>query len=264
MSGSGPETPEAFDQLKSMGIKTIISVDGSSPKVELADARGMRYVHIPVTYATVTDEQRLEIARAIRDLPGPVFVHCHHGKHRGPSALAAAAVALGKVTNEEASAFIKKAGTAPNYVGLYECVASAPVATKDELDAASNEFPKVKKAHGTTAAMVEVDLAWEHIGAIKAAGWKTPADSPDLVPAAEAGRLTDNLRICHDDQEYIRAGSGLPKDYSDRMAAAMKKSSELEELIVKNAATTALDAAHKAVAGTCKECHSVYRDKVRK
>lgn len=262
ISGSGPETPEAFDQLKEMGVKTVISVDGSSPKVELAEARGMRYVHVPVTYATVTDEQRLEIARAIRDLPGPVFVHCHHGKHRGPTALAVAAISLGMMTNEEGTAFITKAGTAPSYAGLFECVADARPASKETLDSASNAFPSMKKARGTTAAMVEVDLAWEHLGEIKAAGWKTPADSPDLVPAAEAGRLTDNFRICHEDSDYVKAGMGLPADYVAKMAAAMKNASTLEEGIVKNATAEKLDAAYKVVQASCKDCHSVYRDKV--
>ena len=28
------------------------------------------------------------LARAARTLPGPIFVHCHHGMHRGPAAAA--------------------------------------------------------------------------------------------------------------------------------------------------------------------------------
>lgn len=261
ISGSGPETPEAFDQLGAMGIKTIISVDGSSPNVALAQARGMRYVHVPITYAAISDAQRLEIARAIRDLPGPIYVHCHHGKHRGPSALAAAAISLGVISNEEGTTFITKAGTAANYTGLYECIASAPVATKDQLNTAPHEFPSVRKAVGTTAAMVEIDTAWEHLGAIKAAGWKTPADNPDLVPAAEAGQLTDNFRIAHADSDYTNAGMGLPDEYIQKMAAAMEHASALEAAIVRDAHADDLGTAYTIVQTSCKDCHTTYRDK---
>src|SRR5262249_21685483 len=77
-TGAQPEGAAGFDALREMGVRTIVSVDGARPDVAAAAARGMRYVHIPVTYAEVTTEQRLEIARAIRDLPGPVYLHCHH------------------------------------------------------------------------------------------------------------------------------------------------------------------------------------------
>src|SRR5690606_19020075 len=82
------------------------------------------------------------IARAIRDLPGPVYIHCHHGKHRGPAAAAAAAVNLGLVSPAEAVAFMKTAGTADSYAGLYACVMEADAATKTELDAAPSDFPE--------------------------------------------------------------------------------------------------------------------------
>ena len=57
-----------------------------------------------------------------------------------------------------------------------------------------------------TAAMVEVDHAWAHLEAIKAAGWKVPHDHPDLVPAAEAGQLTDNLRFASEDTQAQKMG----------------------------------------------------------
>ena len=259
ISGAVPDGDAAFDELQAMGVKTIISVDGASPNVAAAETRGMRYVHLPVTYAEVTEEQRLEIARAIRDLPSPVYVHCHHGKHRSPAATAAAGVALGVITPEQGLIFMKEAGTAPNYQGLYACVATATIADEVELDAVPANFPSVHRAQGIVASMVETDVAMDNINAIRAAKWKTPADHPDLVPAAEAGRLADNLRFAGDDA-IIKAWGD---DFAKRLQEAVALASALEEAIVRNASVEELEAAYKPVNASCKDCHAVYRDKPR-
>lgn len=256
ISGAVPEGDPAFDELKAMGVKTIISVDGATPDVARAAARGMRYVHIPITYSDVPEKQQLEIARAIRDLPGPVYIHCHHGKHRSPAATAAAAVALGLATPEAAVAFMKKAGTAPNYAGLYQCVAEATVVSASALSAASNEFPAVQKPEGMVAAMVEVDVAYEHLQDIRAAGWVTPRDHPDLVPAAEAGRLADQMRFSGEDPRSLAKGP----DYAKMLADAVEVASALEAGIVRGESKDQLEARWKLVAASCKECHAVYRD----
>jgi protein tyrosine phosphatase (PTP) superfamily phosphohydrolase (DUF442 family) len=87
-SGGEPRGEQAFAALKSLGIKTAISVDGATPDAETARRYGIRYVHLPVGYDGISREQAVRIIKAARTLPGPVFVHCHHGKHRGPAAVA--------------------------------------------------------------------------------------------------------------------------------------------------------------------------------
>lgn len=256
-SGAQPEGAGAFDALKAMGVRTIVSVDGATPAVELAASRGMRYVHIPTTYAEVTDEQRLELARVLRELPGPVYVHCHHGKHRGPAAVAAAAVTLGMMTPEQGVAFMRRAGTAENYTGLYACVRGATAATAEELAAAPAEFAAVRKPRGIVAAMVEVDLAYEHLGEIRAAGWKVPATNPDLVPAAEAGRLADHLRYSGEDA----AVKSLGADFERRLLASIERAMALERaLAAGGAGVERLEALWKPVAASCRECHAEHRD----
>lgn len=257
ISGGVPEGDAAFDELKTMGVKTIISVDGATPDVKSAEARGMRYVHIPITYAEATKEQQLEIARAVRDLPGPVYIHCHHGKHRSPAAAASAAVLLGEATPEEAVAFMKNAGTAASYTGLYSCVSTASVADAATLDAAPATFPSVQKPKGITGAMVEIDHIYEHLGAVRDAGWTTPADHPDLVPAAEAGRLADFLRFSGEDAEVKQLGD----DFAARLADAVSKATALEEGIVKHEGKELLEGKWKLVVASCKDCHAKYRDK---
>lgn len=257
LSGGVPTGDVAFDELVRLGVRTIVSVDGATPDVARAEAHGLRYVHIPVTYAEVTDAQRLELARAIRDLPGPVYIHCHHGRHRGPAAAAAAGVSLGIVTPEQGVAFMRAAGTAPSYEGLYACVTCAHVATPIELDAAPAEFPAVRRAQGLVAGMVEADEAFGHLSAIRSAGWSAPPDHPDLVPAAEAGRLADDLRLSGEDAAARAHGD----DFLRRLDVAVARATALEEAIVGQASTATLDARFTLVRTSCADCHETYRDR---
>lgn len=257
ISGAAPEGDAAFDELRAMGVKTIISVDGATPDVARAEARGIRYVHIPITYAEVSDEQRLHLARAVRDLPGPVFIHCHHGKHRSPAATAAVAITLNRITPEQGTAFLKTAGTAPNYTGLYSCVAAATPVASSTLDGVPADYPAISRPDGIVAAMVEIDVAFEQLGEIRAAGWKPPTHHPDLVPAAEAGRLVDLLRVSHNDPRMAPHGDAFVKMLDKAVGIA----SAMEEAIVANAPEADLDGHYKLVQASCKECHAAYRDK---
>lgn len=53
-SGSSPHDQQGFQELKALGIKTIISVDGGKPDAETARKYGMRYIHIPIGYDGTT------------------------------------------------------------------------------------------------------------------------------------------------------------------------------------------------------------------
>jgi protein tyrosine phosphatase (PTP) superfamily phosphohydrolase (DUF442 family) len=259
ISGAVPVGDGAFDELAAMGVRTIISVDGAWPDAQRAQARGLRYVHIPTTYSEVTPEQQMELARAIRDLPGPIYIHCHHGKHRSPSATAAAAVALGIIEPDEGIEFMRRAGTAAHYSGLYACVASARPVDGSVIDAAPSDFPSLRRPTGMVAAMVECDIAYENLLAIRAAGWKTPEDHPDLVPGAEAGRLADHLRFSAEDHEATDLGA----DFMDRLAASIASASALEESLVRGDPGSKLEEEFKVVQASCRDCHAEYRDRVR-
>jgi protein tyrosine phosphatase (PTP) superfamily phosphohydrolase (DUF442 family) len=257
VSGGVPAGDAGFDGLKAMGIRTIISVDGAPPDVARAEARGMRYVHIPITYAQVSPEQTLELARAVRDLPGPIYIHCHHGKHRSPAAAAAAAIALGRLTGAQGVAFLKQAGTAPSYEGLYACVAEGQPAAAQAIDGAPADFPPLRQPSGLVAAMVDVDEAFEHVDAIRAAGWAVPTDHPDLVPAAEAGRLADDLRLGAEDPRAAARSA----DLVTRLRAAAEEAAALEEAIVAGAPAADLAKRFAAVKRSCTECHTRWRNK---
>lgn len=256
-SGSVPDGQAGFDTLAAMGIKTIISVDGATPDVTAANAHGLRYVHLPIGYNGMDRERTLEIARAIKDLPGPVYLHCHHGKHRSAGAMGAAAVTLGLSSPEQATARMKVSGTAPNYTGLYQCVAVATIASMDELASADNTFPEVLKTSGFVKTMVEIDEVFEHLKAIEKAGWIAPKDHPDLVPVAEAGRIADLLRNLQDN-DRVKA---RPDEFRQMLMNGSRLAESLEGGLTKTGATTQeLSARFKLINQSCKDCHAKYRD----
>src|SRR5262245_3837035 len=80
-SGGSPVGDTGFASLQKLGIRTVISVDGVRPDVQRARKHGLRYIHLPIGYDGVPRAKALRLARAVRDLPGPVYLHCHHGKH---------------------------------------------------------------------------------------------------------------------------------------------------------------------------------------
>src|SRR5678815_4385498 len=77
LAGAQPEGDKSFAALRDMGVKTIISVDGAKPDVETAHKYGLRYVHLPIGYDDVSPEEGRAIAKAIDEVEGPVYVHCH-------------------------------------------------------------------------------------------------------------------------------------------------------------------------------------------
>jgi hypothetical protein len=259
VSGSAPEGEEGFDTLAAMGFKTLISVDGAEPDVAMAEARGIRYIHLPIGYNGFDDQRKLQLVRATRDAmaDGPVYIHCHHGKHRSAGAAATIAASLGWETPETGVERMKVSGTAPNYKGLYSCAAGAQVVSLAVIDGVPADFPSAWKPSSYVKGMVEIDEVFERLKTIEKAGWKTPADHPDLVPAAEAGRLADLHRVLID-SDYAKR---KPAELAELMREGHAHAQALEDLLVSADPDPArLSDQLKAIGASCKDCHARFRD----
>lgn len=260
--GSSPEGEEGFASLEKLGVKTIISVDGARPEVERARAHGMRYVHLPIGYHGVPEEQGLRIARAIRDLAGPVYLHCHHGKHRAPAAAAVARLCLDeRCSVATVLGEMKRAGTDPQYIGLYAAPKELNRPTKEDLDRVSADFPEVSEVTGWTAAMVEIDEHWERLKAVRQAGWKSPREHPDIDPPHEALLLMEAYRELarllqmKERPEELRRWLSQSEREAQALADVLRPVKEMEANLI-----AAKEAAYKAVADSCLKCHRKYRD----
>jgi cytochrome c556 len=174
-----------------------------------------------------------------------------------PEATGAAAVTLGYLTPESAVARMKVSGTAPNYTGLYACVANSTVAPSARLDQASAEFPEIYKTSGVVDIMVEIDEVFDNLKAVEKAAWMAPSHHPDLVPSAEAGRLENLLRNLNDDPE-VKSKSAEFHEWLTQSAIHAKALED--ELNSASKSPTALAATFKLIAQDCKTCHAKYRD----
>ena len=251
-SGSGPEGEEAFVELKQLGFKTIISVDGAVPDGALAQKHGLRYVHLPVGYDGIPRARALELAKAVRDLPGPVYIHCHHGKHRGPAAAAAIRLCLDpSYTPEQAEQYMKDAGTDPRYTGLVVLPRTLKRPTNDELDRALGDFPSVNRVPDLTRRMVEIDGRWDKLIAAKDAGWPEPSDSAgDVLILREAYREVARL------PEAKNPAFAKHRDVAEADAGKLERSLRASNL-------PDADAAFASSKADCLRCHDRFRDRAR-
>lgn len=260
-SGSVPEGDDGFRSVKNLGILTIVTVDGANPDVDRARNFDLRYVHLPISYDGVPRDQALRIARAVRDLPGPVYLHCHHGKHRSPAAAAAATLCLdGNCSAERALGWLTQAGTAPHYKGLYASVHEFKAVSNADLDQVSAEFPETAEVGRFVETMVDIDTRWDHLRLIRAAEWTSPPKHPDLDPAHEALLLREGFR------ESTRVHD--TKERNEEMRAwlreAEKNAEDLEKLLRTGPVDGKLaEAAWKRAAADCTRCHDKYRDAPR-
>jgi len=257
LRGAQPEGDASFALLAGLGVRTILSVDGSKPDVEGAARHGIRYIHVPIEYSGVTRREQVLIAAAAESAEGNLFVHCHHGKHRGPAASGICWMTLEGATGEQAAADMRAAGTDPGYAGLYRDVLAFRPVTREELAGVTPaDLPPVARTPDLVEAMVSIDGSFDRMKAVKAAGWRTPADMPDVTPAHEARILAERFR----EMGRLEEAKAKPADFRGWAEGAEKAAWDLESALQAGdgaAAGRALD----RVGVSCKDCHGQYRNR---
>lgn len=254
-SGSQPEGDAAFAALAKLGIKTIISVDGSKPDIEAARKHGLRYIHLPYGYDGVPTNRIVELTKAATSEGGPFFVHCHHGKHRGPAAVAVMCEATAGWTTNRAEAWLREAGTASDYPGLYRAAREFRMPTAAAL-AAVKELPEVAQSSSLVDSMVAFDAHFEHLKLAQKAGWKQPPGHADISPAHEATLLWEQFR------ELARLNDTMkrPEDYRSKLTEAEQLSETLRQQLRTSADASLINATFKKIGQNCVSCHKAYRN----
>ena len=250
-SGGEPAGEEALESLDKLGVKTIVSVDAARPDVDGARSHGIRYIHIPMGYDGVSPEAGAALARVMREVEGPVYIHCHHGKHRGPAAAAIAAIASGAADARQARAILEQAGTGKQYPGLWRDVAHYQPPLPD---AKLPELREIAEVDSLAAAMAELDRAFDELKLCQKSAWRPPAEHPDLAPRAAAAlvreQLRESARLLADDRD-ARFKAWL----NEAEATASKLEAALE-----NEQPQAATAGTKMLEKACERCHAAYRN----
>jgi len=257
VSGGEPHGDEALAKIAAMGVKTILSVDGKAPDHEAAARHGLRYVHVPIHYSGISAEERLQIAKTFRELEGPFYVHCFHGKHRGPAAAALGRVVLDGVPREEAIAEMRQwMGTSKKYAGLYETIARASLPSEPDTAACSFDFAPAHEFKGFRHAMIEISRIFDHLEALDKRSWEVDPNHPDLNAAHEAARLLETFKAAAA-MEEVR---DKPEDFRGWLGESVETT---DALLSRLRAFTSAEAANEALAavkGRCDSCHKAYRN----
>ena len=263
LSGGQPEGEAAFEALKKLGVKTVISVDGAPPDVAMARRFGLRYVHLPIGYDGVPREQAIRLIAATRGLPGPIFVHCHHGKHRGPAAAAVCAIATEDWDPATAHSWMERAGTDPRYSGLFASVDGFRVPSRSELESFTPEsLPEAVEPPGLVETMIEVDATWDRLQKSRKEGFPAPANPNDAGPAREARLLSEHFREAARLVEAKSRGTV----FLASMTAAANETADLEADLQAfqssrdPASRERLDGRMTRLAKSCVDCHARFRD----
>jgi protein tyrosine phosphatase (PTP) superfamily phosphohydrolase (DUF442 family)/cytochrome c556 len=260
-SGGTPDGDAAFEHLKSLGVKLVISVDGGTPNLAAAKKAGIRYIHLPMGYDTVSHEQATKLAAALRASEGAVFVHCHHGRHRGPAAMSAVLVSCEGWSREDAIAWMKQAGTAPEYAGLYAAIESFRAPSDEEI-AAVGQLPETSPVSGTVESMVAIDELWDEFKEWEKGAFATPASTDEFQPAARVMLLCEQFDELRRHADSTRRG----EKYMQLLRDASSTADELRRQITNpepdpKKQADALAARVNAVTKSCIACHETFRNR---
>jgi hypothetical protein len=261
-SGSAPEGDEGFATLEKLGIKTIITVDGMKPDVERAHQHGMRYIHVPHGYDGIPTNVQAQLVKAAEVSAAPIFIHCHHGQHRGPAAAAIICMAEENWATARAEAWLAAAGTSTDYDGLFKSVREFKKPSTDEFRKIPAEFPETKEVSGLVDAMVAIDQTFDRMKSMRKAGYKATTADPDANAAHEMTILFEHFLEAQRLPEAQKRGP----EFMAKLAAAEQFAKEARAAYQKykvqrdDEGLKTLDAALDSTAKQCSDCHRAYRD----
>lgn len=265
-SGGDPNGEKGLARLKALGFRTIISVDGAVPDVEAARNLGIRYAHIPFGYDGIPKDSQLLLIRSFLELPKPIYLHCHHGKHRGPAGAAVMARFGLNWSSETAQTFMKLAGTSSDYPGLYASVTKFEKPDAATLAAIGKDpIPEQVEVADMVEMMVQIDTRFDRLK-----DWlkNETANQPSVKgidPDQEAIQLIElvkesaRLPECRDQPVAFQKGfDALTTDLDNwvRLIREQKRTQAKPRLEYLSELTGQL----KRATGQCNACHKAYRN----
>lgn len=258
-SGGQPEGDAAFKALRALGVRTILSVDGAPTDPAAAHRHGLRYVHLPIGYDGLEPDRVAQLVKVVQTLPGPIYVHCHHGKHRGPAAAAVCAMAAEGWSKPQARAWLERAGTSPDYAGLYAAVAAyqPPGAAALAAIDPARDLPEQAEVPALVESMTDVDARWSHLQPLTLD--PPAAKAPPAPLAPEALLLSESFREAARRPDALARGPAFVQS----MTAAADTAAALHARLSAPGATPRdepVRAAARLVARSCTDCHHRFRD----
>lgn len=250
-SGGEPHGEQSFAKLKEMGVVAIVSVDGAKPNAELANKYGIRYVHVPMGYDAVSPKAQGSLVRVMREIEGPVFLHCHHGRHRGPAAAAIACRASQDFTADDAKKFLEQAGTGKQYAGLWRDVANF---REPDPNAKLPELKSMVEERTLASSMAAVDRYFEKI---------VQADKDrDTAPEKAAEVFAETLPLLR--EELVESARNDVRDQPAEVRKGLLDAALLVNQLTDASKKNRRETTAKVLGQlqrACSDCHKKFRDR---
>ena len=249
-SGAEP-SPENFQWLAQKGYRWVLSVDSIAPDLDAAAQAGLRYLHLPISYQDVPLQAIATLQALLEEIGDePLFVHCHHGKHRGPTMAALLLLLREPEQSEEAVQILEQAGTSLDDPGLWKSVREFLPRAHAEVEPLALE--ESASANDMAQTMGEIDRRFDELKALVDAGpaGLSEEDSSPALMIAEAYR--ESFRVTKQSQEYDDAFLQL---LIEGDALAMQVHADLQ-----SNSPSAAKASLLALKSSCRSCHQRYRD----
>lgn len=237
--GPLPPNAEFFKALAQSQIRTVVSVDGKRPDVETAKRFGLRYIHIPLNYDSVTESQKLALGSVLREVEGKIYFHCHHGHHRAPVALSIACLANGQMNVAQAKAILRKAGTSTDYKGLWESVEDTRLVTDWS---SAPQLVATAKVSDITESMTSLEETFSTL------------QEPELT----SSKRSELLLVLEEHYKELKRQRDWPTAFKERIGKSVKSVSQIRAQW-KGDADYFADGISK-LKSDCKSCHQSFRD----
>ncbi|MCR4314768.1 MAG: hypothetical protein NUW37_00315 [Planctomycetes bacterium] len=260
-AGSQPHGEEAFRALAAMGVKTIISVDGHPTDVDLAEKYSMTYVHVPVKYSAISHEEQIKICAAGEANEGPFFVHCFHGKHRGPAGAAVLLEGVYGWSADEARTVLERMGTSTGYPGLWSSVANFEQPDEDDVENAKETLQSRFEPQGIIGIMTPTTDSHDFLKDAQKIGFAVDPEHPDVLPSHEADMLANNADKLAENEDFWPENDrddfrAFVAKYVEATHALRDALANFEEGGDTFEADDALDLVNRA----CSDCHKQFRN----
>jgi protein tyrosine phosphatase (PTP) superfamily phosphohydrolase (DUF442 family) len=254
-TGSRPRGAADFQALSDLGIRMAISVDSGRPDLDNARAFGIQYVHIPLGYGGVSRDQQIQLALALSKGDGAIYLHCHHGRHRAPTAAALALYSLGRTSRQSALAILDRAGTSDGYSGLRACVREARPVSSSDLDSCAMALPESVAVADFVASMVKLDDLIDQLAVIHDLGKPAEASRPPATALVDASSLADLFRVLQEEASSRPNGNAMVP-----VLREIGSDADLLDQQVERKDWAAASISLKRIAHGCMTCHRRFRD----
>ena len=244
-AGGTPSGPDAWAFLARQGVTTVVSVDGLPPDATAAKRCGIRPVHIPIGYDGIPLAARAALDHARKTSKGAVFIHCHHGRHRGPAAAVWMARAAGAIGPGRVEPLLATCGTSRDYLGLWRDVIEFEAVPPNRP---APRLPERVEVDSLTRGMADLDRLWDKVKVLRERGWK----DEDRTAAIGLAVLVREQFV-----ESARLQDPIVPVWQDDMQLAIRHAKEFEASVRKG---EGVEAAFTTVAGDCRSCHRAHRD----